>query len=537
MVAYGIDLGTTYSCIAYVDDAGRPIVLKSAVGEDTTPSVVYFESPDSVVVGKEAKDSALLVPDLVVERIKREMGQNVRYTFHGQEHTPESVSALILRELARAAQEQTGEVVQDVVITVPAYFGALEREATRKAGQIAGLNVLDVLDEPTAAILAYQALGESSGVRHILIYDLGGGTFDTTVIRIDGHDVQVVCTDGSHHLGGADWDSKITDFLMHGFTDQHPQLDPGGDEQFMQDLATSAEQLKRALSATRTRRYNVRFDGCVVRLELTREQLEEITSELLERTMEITERTIATAQEKGVDYFDDVLLVGGMTRMPVIAATLSERFNLEPKSHEPELAVAKGPALFASIQKVMVGLPGLSVEEVVATAIASSALLPFIQALAARAADDVYSSLRRLRFPVRPLSKTSLTQTETVVKLADEAAKIVLELPPVLNSGDQESLRRLLERLVHHVPDPEAGWLHVSPSRGDGWSVQLIDEIPHDSVILESSPFVATSNRGDGPPDVLEAVNTQKRERIVELERERKLLRGMVRYLANEIDP
>ena len=150
-----------------------------------------------------------------------------------------------------------------MVITVPAYFGLLEREATRKAGQIAGLNVLDVLAEPVAAALNYQALGEGAGVRNIFVYDLGGGTFDTTVIRIDGDDIHVVCTDGNNHLGGADWDSAISDFLLRGFTEQYPQLDPGGDEQFMQDLATSAEQLKKALSATMARKHNVRFDGSV----------------------------------------------------------------------------------------------------------------------------------------------------------------------------------------------------------------------------------------------------------------------------------
>src|SRR6266478_4210356 len=196
MATYGIDLGTTHSCIAHVDDTGRPVVLKSAVGEDTTPSVVYFESPENVVVGRQAKDSAVLAPHLVVELIKRQMGEDVHYSFHGQDHTPESISALILRELARAAQEQTDEEIRDVVITVPAYFGLLEREATRKAGQIAGLNVLDVLAEPVAAALNYQVLGEDTGVRHIFIYDLGGGTFDTTVIRIDGDDIQVICTDG-----------------------------------------------------------------------------------------------------------------------------------------------------------------------------------------------------------------------------------------------------------------------------------------------------------------------------------------------------
>jgi len=358
MATYGIDLGTTYSCIAYVDQTGRPVVLKSEAGEDTTPSVVYFESPDNVVVGRQAKDSAVLAQHLVVELVKRQMGQDVHYSFHGQDHTPESVSALILRELARAAERQTGEQVRDVVITVPAYFGLLEREATRKAGQIAGLNVLDVLAEPVAAALNYQVLDhDQPGARQILVYDLGGGTFDTTVICIDGEDIGVICTDGNHRLGGADWDNAIIEFLLQGFKEQYPQLDPGGDDQFMQDLAISAEQLKKALSATRSRKLNVRFDGSVAQLELTREHLEELTSELLERTMEITERTIATAREKGVERFDDVLLVGGMTITPSIAQTLKDRFGLDARQQDPHLAVAKGAALFALMKKVKVSMP------------------------------------------------------------------------------------------------------------------------------------------------------------------------------------
>src|ERR1700733_9874371 len=244
MATYGIDLGTTQSCIAHVDQTGRAVILKNAIGEDTTPSVVYFESPENVVVGDQAKRTVLLAPHLVSELIKRQMGEDVHYTFHGQDHTPESISALILRELARAAQEQTGEEVRDVVITVPAYFGVLEREATRNAGQIAGLNVLDVLAEPVAAALDYQALGDSTDARDILVYDLGGGTFDTSVIHVESNEVSAICTDGDHKLGGADWDRAVADFLLRGFTEQYPQLDPGGDEQFMQELATTAEQLK-----------------------------------------------------------------------------------------------------------------------------------------------------------------------------------------------------------------------------------------------------------------------------------------------------
>ena len=356
MATYGIDLGTTYSCIAYVDATGRPVVLKSAVGEDTTPSVVYFESPENVVVGRQAKDSALLAPHLVVELIKRQMGQDVHYSFHGQDHTPESISALILRELARAARSRPAR--RSVTWSSPcrptsgcwsARRPARRRdrraERARRPGRAGGRRA----ELPGAR-------GKPAGARHILIYDLGGGTFDTTVIRIEGDDIQVICTDGNHHLGGADWDSAVIDFLLRGFTEQYPQLDPGGDEQFMQELATSAEQLKKALSATQSRKHNVRFDGSVVQLELTREHLEELTSELLERTMEITERTIATAREKGVEHFDDVLLVGGMTIMPAIARTLRERFGLEARLQDPHLAVAKGAALFALMKKVKVSM-------------------------------------------------------------------------------------------------------------------------------------------------------------------------------------
>ena len=210
-----------------------------------------------------------------------------------------------------------------MVITVPAYFGLLEREATRKAGQIAGLNVLDVLAEPVAAALHYQALGEEHEVRHILVYDLGGGTFDTTVIRIDGDDIHVVCTDGDHHLGGADWDSTISDFLLRGFTEQYPQLDPGGDEQFMQDLATSAEQLKKALSAAHGAQAQRAFRrlGRAARADqgaLRGAHLRAARADHGDHRADDRHGQRA----KGVEHFDDVLLVGGMTIMPAVARTL-----------------------------------------------------------------------------------------------------------------------------------------------------------------------------------------------------------------------
>ena len=339
----GIDLGTTQSCVAYIDETGRPAIVRSAIGEDTTPSAVYFESPQSVVVGRAAVNEALVAPELVAQLVKRDMGTGREYSFHGERHTPESVSALILRELVRSAEEQTGSTFHDVVITVPAYFGIAEREATRRAGQIAGLNVLEVLAEPVAAAMHYTSLVDRSDgeARHILVYDLGGGTLDTTVIRLEGDEVTVVCTDGDARLGGADWDQAIAGYLLTQVK-QHPGVRPEQDPQFMQDLLIIAEQLKKELSAALARRRVLRFDGTATTVELTRAMVEDLTADLLERTVAVTERAIDAARRRGITTFDEVLLVGGMSRFPAVTRLLKERFGFDARHHEPDLAVAKG---------------------------------------------------------------------------------------------------------------------------------------------------------------------------------------------------
>jgi molecular chaperone DnaK (HSP70) len=359
-IAFGIDLGTTNSCVARLDEAGRPVIVKSALGHDTTPSVAYFEKPRGVIVGRAARNHALLAPDLVAQLVKRDMGTSAEYSFHGERHTPESVSALILRELARAAEVSTGQVMRDVVITVPAYFGVAEREATRRAGQIAGLTVLDVLQEPVAAALSYaDAMDGQQGVRHVLVYDLGGGTFDTTVIRVDGSAISVVCTGGDLRLGGADWDEAISDHLLRQFEAEHPGLRPREDPAFMQDHLANVEELKKALTAVKARRYTMRFAGGITQAELTRDALEKVTAGLLERTAVATERTIADARFRGVRQLDDVVLVGGATRMPAVSAMLRDRFGLTARLHDPDLAVAKGAAIFAVTRMVRpAGTPG-----------------------------------------------------------------------------------------------------------------------------------------------------------------------------------
>jgi molecular chaperone DnaK len=350
----GIDLGTTHSCVAYLDETGKPAIARSAIWEETTPSAVFFESPGNVVVGRAARNEALVAPELVAQLVKREMGTGAEYHFHGERHTPETVSALILRELVRSAEEQVGRKFTDAVITVPAYFGIGEREATRRAGQLAGLKVLDVLAEPVAAAMHYTSLADTttSGTRHILVYDLGGGTFDTTVIRLEGDNVTVVCTDGDARLGGADWDQAIADYLLDCVKDKHQGMHPEQDPQFMQDLLVSAEQLKRGLSAAQTRWHIMRFSGSVTQVELTRSKVEDLTGDLLQRTVDVTERAIEAARRKGVTTFDEVLLVGGMSRFPAVARVLKERFGFDARQHEPDLAVAKGAALFAVLRSV-----------------------------------------------------------------------------------------------------------------------------------------------------------------------------------------
>jgi len=281
------------------------------------------------------------------------MGTSAVYSFHGQEHTPESLSALILKHLAAGAE--VDDEGHDVVITVPAYFGVSQRQATRHAGEIAGLNVVDVVPEPVAAALHYDAAG--GGDRTILVYDLGGGTFDTTVIRLAGNDISVVCTDGDHHLGGADWDDRISTWLLERFLAENPGSAAGEHEDFLQSLATSAEEMKKALSRATSQKQPMRFASEVATAELSRERFEQLTADLLERTFDITARTIDAAKAKGVDHFDDVLLVGGSTRLPAVAAGLRSRFGFEPRLHDPDLAVAKGAALFALIQTVKTAFP------------------------------------------------------------------------------------------------------------------------------------------------------------------------------------
>jgi len=350
---FGIDLGTTYSVISYVDEYGRPAVVRdSASGSETVPSVVYFENADNVVVGAQAKNVAVLYPDRVVHRVKREMGRERHWEFDGDTYTPESISALILKQLAQNAEIETGKPVHEAIITVPAYFGMLERDATRNAGRIAGLDVLGIVPEPVAAALQYDVT-ETDRERLVLVYDLGGGTFDTTVIRLAPDSVEVLCTDGDQELGGVDWDERLITHILEEFGRQaRPDSDPTDDLQFMQELREKAEDLKRQLSQMTSRAFPLRYAGAQANLEITRDAFERVTRDLLDNTLRYTDRTLEKLTAKAglsdpAQHIDDVLLVGGSSRMPAVTAALTERYGWAPRLLDPDLAVAKGAARFA----------------------------------------------------------------------------------------------------------------------------------------------------------------------------------------------
>ena len=353
---YGIDLGTTYSVVAYIDETGRPTVVRNTDGEDTTPSVVYFETADNTVVGKTAKEAAGFRPDDVVSLIKREMGnKDYSRTFYGQELSPSGISGIILAGLAKSAEEETHRPVKQVVITVPAYFGLLEKDATKKAGEIAGLEVIGIVPEPVAAALAYGVTGSADGTT-FLVYDLGGGTFDITLIKMTNTTVEVLAVDGDHKLGGADWDARLFDYLTQQTIEQSGDDSIEDDEASLQELRRLAEDTKKALTKAESKKVNHRLaGGMATSITVTREQFEEMTSDLLESTITITSRMLADAENRfpGVrSQISAFLLVGGSSKMPAVASRVSKEFPWEPKMADPDLAVAKGAALYAAGQTV-----------------------------------------------------------------------------------------------------------------------------------------------------------------------------------------
>lgn len=342
---FGIDLGTTYSCIAYVDESGRPTVVNNSEGTNTTPSVVNFADPTLVVVGEVAKDNAVIDPQNTISLVKTLMGKsNFAINYNGEDITPQEVSAHILRKLTGDAAMMLNTEVKDVVITCPAYFGTAEREATRHAGEIAGLNVIEIINEPTAAALYYGCTKEP-GTKTILVYDLGGGTFDVTVMAITDGKIDVVCSDGNAELGGKNWDDAVMQYLAGEFCSE-TGFDGDFDEYAQQDLRLKAEKAKKQLSSRTEVPVMIDAAGLRARVTLTRDIFNQITEALLNESIEKTDAAIAVAKDKGYEI-DEILLVGGSTWMPQVKDKLVEKYGKEPKILEPDEAVAKGASIYA----------------------------------------------------------------------------------------------------------------------------------------------------------------------------------------------
>jgi molecular chaperone DnaK len=342
---YGIDLGTTYSCIAYVDESGRANVIKNMEGTNTTPSVVNFASSKQVAVGQTAKDTSVIDPKNTVSLVKAKMGKiDFAIKYNGEDKSPEEVSAYILRKLAEDAAKEIDAEVKDVVITCPAYFGTAERTATKNAGRIAGLNVLEVISEPVAAAIYYGCTREHKE-KTFLVYDLGGGTFDVTIMNISSEKIEVICADGDHDLGGKDWDAATMRYLADEFASQK-SYDGDFDEYAQQDLRLKAERAKQQLSAKEKTPVIVEVAGERARIDFSREKFDEITSVFLKSTIDKTDYAISVAEKRGFKV-DEILLVGGSTKMPQVTRILEEKYKIKPKILEPDESVAKGAAIHA----------------------------------------------------------------------------------------------------------------------------------------------------------------------------------------------
>lgn len=346
--AFGIDLGTTYSCISYLDDLkGEPVVVDNVEGTNVTPSVVYFENANNIVVGERAKEYAVMDPDATCEFVKRRMGRDkIAINYDGTDYSPEQISALILKKLVEDAEKALDTKIEDVVITCPAYFGAAEKEATRAAGIIAGLNVLEIINEPTAAALCYGSLRDVEN-KTILVYDLGGGTFDVTIIKVTPEEIVAIATDGDHELGGKDWDAQLVEYLKERFCEEKgfdEELDPESE----QDLVLKAEKAKQQLTGMEKTDVMLSMNGKRGRITVTRETFEDLNAANLKRTITKTNAAIDAARAKGCETIDEIILVGGSCKMPQVERAVKENFpNIPIKMFEPNEAVAKGAAIHA----------------------------------------------------------------------------------------------------------------------------------------------------------------------------------------------
>ncbi len=343
----GIDLGTTNSCVA-VMEGGKPTVIANSEGSRTTPSVVAFTKTGERLVGEPAKRQAVTNADRTVSSIKRHMGSDYRVNIDGKQYSPQEISAMILQKLKSDAEGYLGEKVTEAVITCPAYFNDAQRQATKDAGKIAGLDVKRIINEPTAAALAYGLDNEKE--QKVMVYDLGGGTFDVSIIEIGDGVIEVLATAGNNHLGGDDFDQKVADYIIEEFKKQEG-IDLTGDKMAMQRIREAAEKAKKELSSASTTNINLPFitadaNGAKhLDMNLTKAKFDELTADLVEMTAEPVRKALSDAGLNASDL-GKVLLVGGSTRIPAVQEKVKQLTGHEPsKSLNPDECVAIGASI------------------------------------------------------------------------------------------------------------------------------------------------------------------------------------------------
>ncbi|MBQ0005047.1 MAG: molecular chaperone DnaK [Clostridiales bacterium] len=358
----GIDLGTTNSCVSVIE-GGEPVVIANAEGMRTTPSVVAFTKNGERLVGETAKRQAITNPDRTIASIKRHMGENYTVEIDGKKYTPQDISAMILSKLKADAEAYLGEKVTEAVITVPAYFSDAQKQATKDAGKIAGLDVKRIINEPTAASLAY-GIDKADTEQKILVYDLGGGTFDVSVLELGDGVIEVLATNGDTHLGGDDFDNAVMNFLADSFQKEHG-VDLRADNMALQRLKEAAGKAKKELSSAQSTKINLPFITVTAEgplhmdMDLTRARFDQLTADLVQRSIEPMNKAMRDAGVTSADLAK-VILVGGSTRIPAVQAAVQRVTGKEPfKGINPDECVAIGASIQAGILSDELGNEGL----------------------------------------------------------------------------------------------------------------------------------------------------------------------------------
>lgn len=470
----GIDLGTTYSCVIAHSSDGIERVIPSEDGGELTPSVVHISPDGEVTVGEDAKRRMAEDPDNTIVGIKRHMGKDHPLEYAGRVFTPEGISSLILSRLAADASAELGVPRGELaaVITVPAYFGAAEKEATIAAARIADLTCLTLLPEPVAAAYAYGLAKEPH--RTSLVYDLGGGTFDVAVVGIQGGEHRVWAVDGESRLGGLDWDRRVEDLLWA----EVEALPNGEDLRYEDDVIaaveSASERIKRKLTGADHVSEGIRAGGASIRLGLTRERFEEVTRDLVLRTLEAVDRVLRGAKEVGAPEVDQVLLVGGSTRMPVIREALTEHLELPVLIADPDRSVARGAAIHA--EQLLAAREGREItvnglRRTASSMSASTSVLPRALGILIHTSHEPYSEEPMVQLilpantplPVRRHEHSVATvahkQTKARIQLYEQGGNI---FSPVLADN-----KPLIEAELDGIPPGEAGtrislWISVS---------------------------------------------------------------------------